>query len=200
MWIVDTISLISNNLGLQPRHIFHQGRTFEELLSFFIVSLNTLNENIHDSNYFYSYFNEGMKDRFHLLPIMIDLLLNYYYLIKGSDTKSFPGKILSESQLITTFIKDVPLLLQEGKDQDAINLISKIMFFSEILNIVLAKLKVQAEEQTKINALNKELLEYFEAVYQSMKNQDVVTVSDLMEYEIFERYNTLIQILRQSLS
>lgn len=88
-------------------------------------------------------------------------------------------------------LTDVPVLLQTGKDGEAMQ---HIIRFSELVSKLLRvapRSEAEAIEGSKIGELNAALQELIEA----FKQEDTVLIGDIVEYELAERVDTLVEAL-----
>jgi hypothetical protein len=88
-------------------------------------------------------------------------------------------------------LTDVPVLLQTGKDGEAMQ---HIIRFSELVSKLLRvapRSEAEAIEGSKIGELNAALQELIEA----FKQEDTVLIGDIVEYELAERVDTLVESL-----
>lgn len=198
VWIVDSVSLIAKNLSISPRHVFSEGKNLEETLTFMRISINTLMQGIHDSNFFYSYFKEGILPRIPILEKMIDTIVDFYQYLSGSKNQHLIEELIKEGKAVLNFTKEISSALQDGKDQDALNLIQKIMCYFEAVNIILIKSEASKSKKESNEKIRVEMIELFNQCYDSFKTQDIVSVSDIVEYEIAEKLAILIDSLKQS--
>jgi hypothetical protein len=199
MWIIDTLTLLSNNLGIQPQHIFYQNKNLEETLNFLKISMDKLSQFIHDADFFYSYFREGLREKLENILYLIQRMSQMYNHLTGTvSDPEFLNSFLEESEKIQELFQRISDQLQEGKDQDALFTLQKVMYFFEALNIVYSKASVAPETHQEILSLEGEVVELMQQMYESFKAQDIVSVSDIAEYELSEKLEALSGILKEA--
>lgn len=194
-WVTETLMLIAENLKVLPQHVFVEGRTFEELINFFKVSLSALTKSIHDSEFFYSYFEEGVLPRFSQVASFLDQIVEFFYYLNTEQESKFLKKFLDEVSYIQDYLTNIPILLQEGKDQDALVMVQKVVYYFESLNIIGSKALSDESDIEKTQEVQQEVIDLMNEMYESFKNKDIVTVSDIIEYEISEKLSDLTALL-----
>ncbi len=200
IWIADSLSLITQNLGISPRYIFFEGRNLDEVLNFFHISIQTLNDYIHDSGFFYNYFSEGVQDKFPIIESMVKRLVQLYNFMLGGEEDLFVENLLFEAVFIKNIMNEVSGLLQDGRDQDALSMIQKLMAFFEFLSIAISKMKLSDAEKTEVEGYQSEIIELLNETYEGFKTGDIISVSDIVEYELSEKLDLLIHIFENRYS
>lgn len=197
-WIVDTTGLIAKSLGISTRYVFHNGRSLEEILNFFDFSISNLTQNIHDNQFFYQYFTEGIASRLVILEKLLDKLLGFYNFLLGDRQETFKASLKEEAKAMQELMANLPGLIQDGRDQDALAFIQKMMGFFESLSLLLSHAGLNEASQNTLLSYKSELVKVFEEIYEAFKTQDVVTVSDLVEYELSDKLNSMLELFSPS--
>lgn len=197
-WITDSISLVAQNLGIPAAHIFYEGRNLEEVLNFFRLSVSQLSRFVHDSDFFYQYIQEGIAPRLLSLKKLFSLLIAYYNYLLHQQNPDFKNGFLNEIPAIKSTLEEVPSALQDGRDQDAVSLIQKAFSFFQSFFALLAKTPLSESDQKRVSEIKTGLSESLEMVYQSFKDRDIVSVSDMMEYELTEKLEELAEIFKNA--
>ncbi|HCL57167.1 MAG TPA: hypothetical protein DHW82_09205 [Spirochaetia bacterium] len=197
IWIIDSIQLITKNLNIEPRHIFQGGKNLEETLHFIRISLSTLNQSVHDSDFFYQYFKDGILEKLKSLIFMTEVLVDFYNYLTDSKNKKMTGHYLKELNLIKNSLKQIPENLQKGLDQDAIADTQKLMCFFESLFLLFSKTEIETEEKEELENQKNEVIDLLNQVYEAFLSKDIVSVSDIIEYEVGEKLEYFQSVLEK---
>ncbi len=197
-WLTDSVSLVSQNLGVETAYIFYHGHNLEETLNFFRISIDQLSRFVHDSQFFSRYIQEGVLPKLILLKNLFHSLLDYYNYLLDPKNSSFKENFLKEKEFIQKLLEAIPLSLQDGKDQEALSFIQKSFAFFYSFILLLSKTPLSSKSQDHFSHIQADLKENLELVYESFKEKDIVTVSDIVEYELIEKLEGLSLILKES--
>lgn len=96
----------------------------------------------------------------------------------------------------TGIFEEIGEHLQVGRDQPAFGRLASLLeFFHELVTVLsLAQTEFQRDDET-IPSLLTEIKGILEEVEQAMKDADMVSVGDLLEYDLQDRYCTMLQYM-----
>ncbi|HOJ50139.1 MAG TPA: hypothetical protein PKW55_04940 [Spirochaetota bacterium] len=184
LWVIDAITLTVKSLKLDPSYIYYNGRSLDEIINFLSISLKTIIENIHNTEFFKTYFIEGIKPKLSDLILYIERIIDFYNFIVGKNNE-FLKSIISEIDIFKNSISGFALMINEGRDRDVLVFIQKLLKFFEFLMLVLSL------RSYDISSYHESIINSFNSVYEYFKEKDYVSVIDIIEYEISEKLDRI---------
>jgi hypothetical protein len=204
-WVSDVVFTSASVLQVNVGTVFVEETTLEENLAFLILSATELENKKHDNIFFYDYFVGGVKDRLLKLKEFIPLVVTRAMFesneedgaVNDDNIKLVLKNLKNDLYNLTPTLGKISENFQSGKDIEALigikkisgvldGLISTLKKVEQIMGLDFKKLEVFEEN---VDDINKSLLEMLNEVFDAFKNQDMVLLSDLMEYEMGEYFN-----------
>lgn len=211
LWLSDLIFGCCNVLHVNVSSIFSDESSLEELLAFLALSSEQLEKKKHDDVFFYDYFSSGVKEKLEKLQSVIPIIIQQaIFQTQENKTKvnneniihvitSLKNNVYTMSPVLTKISEN----FQSGNDIEALigikkvtgvldNLIISLKRIEDILGLDYNKLDVNGQP---IEEINKKLLDLLTEIFEAFKNQDTVLLSDLIEYELIEYFETYKDVL-----
>lgn len=222
-WITQITTGICNMFHLEPSALFYNRSSLGEIISYFHVSTNEISNRLQDNDFFIEIMQTRIKEKLEILNHIIQVLAFTipvtYDLSKGliRNTNLLIQLIVHYQTLLQEFkqvINDISMQLQTGQDFNAFKDLKKLVHILENPIILLTCMKdiwnldyttiypfetdetnSNIDKTQNIDDSIKHINDILENIYAALKDNDVVLVSDLLEYELGDCFDQLIIIL-----
>ena len=212
-WIIEAYGAVCKSGNVEFHSIFFEDKTLEEALNFLSISITELNKHKHDDKFIKEMLETGIKDKLILLQnlnsqILKQVSLKHAIKYKIKDIGLLNTIIddhIKDLEIFIPKLSEIGIMVQTKKDLEAFSNIKKIINITENLVLLLTSCEIfldlnfkeiSINNEDNLESINKYFLEQLEEWHTAFKNNDLVLLADVLEYEIADYYSKYIEFLK----